>query len=357
MERLQRTPPRTAFVTGGSGFVGSRLITRLIADGWSVRALGRSDAALRKVSALGAEPVRGDLTDQQAQSIGMRGCEVIFHVAAHFKLWGSHELFERINVGGTRAVVEAAVAEPGVRRVVMVSAAAVVMGEPKPMRSVREDAPTRFERYAPYSTSKARAERLLLGANGARPGFEAIAVRPPFIWGEGMPTLGEIVHSVAAGRFQWVGGGDQAMSTCHVDNLCHALILAAERGRGGEAYFVSDGRDRTLKGVIAPLLDTRGVDPGKRSVPFGVAWVIAGVMGAVWRTLRLQGEPPITRQMLRLVGKDFTLDIGKAARELGYSPIVNWEEGLAKMRLGSSKPADVAPKPPPAGAWAAARQE
>ncbi|MDP2212636.1 NAD(P)-dependent oxidoreductase [Phenylobacterium sp.] len=336
MEQLRRVTPRTAFVTGGSGFVGARLIARLVADGWSVRALGRSDEALRKVAALGAEPVRGNLTDQEALAAGMRGCEVVFHVAAHFKLWGPRAVFEQINVGGTRAIVEAARATPEVRRVVMVSAAAVVMGKPEPMHAVREDEPLRFKSYAPYSASKARAERLLLDANGTRAGFETIAVRPPFIWGAGMPTLDEMAHTVAAGRFQWVGGGHQAMSTCHVDNLCHALMLAADRGRGGEAYFVSDGRDGTLRSVIAPLLATRGVDPGQRAAPFGVVWAVAGIMGFVWRTLRLKGEPPITRQMLRLIGKDFTVDIGKATSELGYGSVVRWEEGLAEMRAGAA---------------------
>lgn len=331
MEQLM-PPPRTAFVTGGSGFVGARLVARLVAQGWAVRALGRSDDALRKVAALGAQPVAGDLTDRQALAVGMRGCEVVFHVAAHFRLWGPSTLFERINVGGTRAVVEAARSTPEVRRVVMVSAAAVVMGRPEPMRSVGEAAPLRFKRYAPYSASKARAERLLLDANRTRAGFETIAVRPPFIWGAGMPTLDEMVHTVRAGRFQWVSGGGQAMSTCHVDNLCHALVLAAERGRGGEAYFVSDGRDGTLKSVIAPLLATRGVEPGRRAAPFGVAWTLAGLMGFVWRMLRLGGEPPVTRQMLRLIGKDFTVNIEKACSELGYAPVVSREEGLAEMR-------------------------
>lgn len=343
MEQLMPMLPRTAFVTGGSGFVGARLIARLVAGGWSVRALGRSDDALHKVAALGAEPVRGDLTDRHALAAGMRGCEVVFHVAAHFKLWGPRALFERINVGGTRAVAEAARSTPEVRRVVMVSAAAVVMGKPESMHSVREEEPLRFKRFAPYSASKARAERLLLNANGARAGFETIAVRPPFIWGAGMPTLDEMAHTVTEGRFQWVGGGGQAMSTCHVDNLCHALMLAAERGRGGEAYFVSDGRDGTLKSVIAPLLATRSVDPGERAVPFGVAWTLAGVMGFVWRTLRLKGEPPITRQMLRLIGKDFTVDIGKATSELGYSAVIGWEEGLAEMRGGAFMPAPATP--------------
>ncbi|RTL72813.1 MAG: NAD-dependent epimerase/dehydratase family protein [Hyphomicrobiales bacterium] len=321
-----------AFLTGGSGFVGSRLIRLLVSQGWKVHALARSTDSVMAVRNLGAIPVPGDLNDAAALRSGMEGCDVAYHVAAHFKLWGPRRLFDRANVEGTRAVVEAALATPTVRRLISVSAAAVVMGAPEPMNSATESLPLQFPAFAPYGASKAVAERILLEANGRRPGFETLAIRPPFIWGRSMPTLDHMIETVKAGRFQWVAGGTQAMSTCHVDNLCEALLLAAERGRGGQAYFVSDGRDGTLKGVISALLETRGVHPKDRSVPFGMAWFMAGLMGAAWRALNLKGEPPITRQMLRLIGKDFTIAIDKARQELGYSPVVTWEDGVARMR-------------------------
>ncbi|MDX2205550.1 MAG: NAD-dependent epimerase/dehydratase family protein [Hyphomicrobiaceae bacterium] len=321
-----------AFVTGGSGFVGSRLVKLLVSQGWQVHALARSADSVMAVRNLGATPVAGDLNDVAALRTGMEGCDVIYHVAAHFKLWGPRRMFDRANIEGTRVLVEAAVAAPTVRRLISVSAAAVVMGAPEPMNSVTETLPLQTPAFAPYATSKAIAEQILLEANGRRPGFETLAIRPPFIWGQGMPTLDHMIETVKAGRFQWVAGGKQAMSTCHVDNLCEALLLAAERGRGGQAYFVSDGRDGTLKSVISALLETRGVYPKDRSVPFGMAWYMAGLMAAAWRGLSLKGEPPITRQMLRLIGKDFTIAIDKARRELGYSPVITWADGLARMR-------------------------
>jgi nucleoside-diphosphate-sugar epimerase len=131
------------------------------------------------------------------------------------------------------------------------------------------------------------------------------------------------------GRQLAVGGwGNQAMSTCHLDNLVDALILAADHGRGGEAYFVADAEEGTVKSVLSGLLATRGVKAPDKSVSFGVAWTMAGIMGLVWRLFRLKGEPPITRQMLRLIGKPFTVRTDKARRELGYVPSVTWEEGI-----------------------------
>lgn len=328
-------PPRLALVTGGSGFVGGRLIGQLLDHGWTVRALARSAPSEARVRALGAKPVKGDLNDEQALREAMAGCEVVFHVAAHFRLWGKKALFDRVNIDGTRNVANAAAATASVRRVVAVSAAAVVMGDPEPMVDVDETLPLQRRAFAPYSSSKAEAERVLLGANQVRPDFETIALRPPFIWGDGMPTLDEMVETVHAGRWQWVDGGRQAMSSCHVDNLCEALILAADHGRGGQAYFVADAETTTLKGFISALLATRGVSVSDKAVPFGLAWTMAGLMGAAWRLLRLEGQPPITRQMLRLIGKPFTIATGKATTDLGFVPRTTMSMGLAAMRRAS----------------------
>jgi nucleoside-diphosphate-sugar epimerase len=334
--------PRLALVTGGSGFVGRHLIRHLLSEGWRVRALGRSTEALAGVQTLGAEPVAGDLVNRASLTQAMEGVEVVFHVAALFKLWGPMSEFRRINVEGTRNVVEAA-ERAGVRRVVYVSAAAVVMGRPEPMRGATEAMALHKMTFAPYATSKAEAEDVLLAANARSTGFfSTVAIRPPFIWGPNMPALDHMIETVRKGRFQWVAGGGQALSTCHVDNLCHALILAADRGSGGEAFFVSDGEDTTLKSFLTRLLGSRGVTPKERTVPFAVAWAMAGLMGVVWRIFRREGEPPITRQMLRLIGKDFTINISRAREELGYAPVISPAEGMRRMRPGDAAQADTA---------------
>lgn len=322
---------RTVLVTGGSGFVGGKMIQHLKAQGWKVRALARTPQAERRVMALGAQAVAGDLEDPTALREALVGCDAVMHGAAVFKLWGTPEEFERANVRGTQNLLGAASAAQTVRRFVQVGAAAVVMGDMEPMLRATETLPRQERPWAPYSASKARAEALVLAANS--PGrFETVVIRPPMIWGRGMPTLDHMVDNVRAGQFRWVGDGSQAMSTAHVDNVCHAAALALERGTGGEAYFVSDGRDGTLKEVISALLRTRGVEPPRASAPLAMAWTMARVMEWAWRRFDRAGEPPITRQMLRLIGAPFTVDTAKAERELGYRPVVSWEQGLSAMR-------------------------
>lgn len=320
-----------AFVTGGSGFVGGKLIAALRERGWQVRALARSTDASQAVSNAGATVVRGDLGDRHVLESGLVGVDVVFHVAALFKMWGRRTEFDRVNVDGMRTIVEAAIATSSVRRLVAVSAAAVVMGDPAPRLAIDETAPRQTRDFAPYSSSKAEAEQVLLSANGRRLGFETISIRPPMIWGPGMPMLDHMVDVVKAGRWQWVDNGTQAMSTCHVDNLIQGLLLAADHGRGGEAYFVADTETGTLKSVIGALLATKNVKAADKAVSFGMAWRLAGIMGFVWRLLRLTGEPPITRQMLQLIGKPFTVSTDKARRELNYAPKISWLRGISDM--------------------------
>ena len=117
-----------AFVTGGSGFIGGRLIGRLRDEGWDVRALARSSRSADAVRALGAEPVTGDIADSGAMRSGAEGCEYAFHAAAHVGDWGRREEFERDNVQGTANAL-AACREAGVRRFVHVGTEAALMAD------------------------------------------------------------------------------------------------------------------------------------------------------------------------------------------------------------------------------------
>ena len=320
---------QNAFVTGGSGFVGQSLIRRLVAQNVRVVALARSETSAAAVKNAGASACRGDLLDQRAITEGMRGCDTVFHVAGHLSEWDPYEVFHSANVVGTRTMLAGAKAA-GASTFVAVGASAVVMGQPVAMRNITEDLPLQAPYWGPYIATKAEAERLVRQAN--TPQLRTVVIRPPLIWGAGMPMLEEMVAAAKGGHFALPDAGRQVMSTSHVDNVVECLILAAERGRGGEAYYVADGDVTTLKDVLTDLLGTRGVPPIRRSAPFRFAWRMAAVMEGVWRTFRLRNKPPVTRQTLRMIGRDFTLDIAKARRDLGYVPVINWADGISHMR-------------------------
>lgn len=321
----------TAFVTGGSGFVGGALIERLRAEGWEVRALSRSEAAAEKVRAHGALPVSGRLEDEVMLRSAAAGADVAFHSAAKVEDWGDPAEFERLNVQGTANVIQAC-REAGVRRLVHVGTEAALMAG-QPLVHVDEDTPLRPDSAVLYSSTKARAEQLVRAANGD--GLETVVIRPRFVWGRGDATLlPTLVEMVKAGRFRWVGGGEHLTATTHVANAVEGLWLGATKAPAGGVYFVTDGEPVVFKEFVSRMLATQGVEPPTGSLPAGVAGVAAGATEGLWRLLRRSGRPPITRMSVWVSAQECTIDISRAERELGYRPIKSREDGLAELAAG-----------------------
>jgi nucleoside-diphosphate-sugar epimerase len=315
---------KRAFVTGGSGFVGSRLIRALIARGTDVVALARSDASEAKVVSVGARPVRGDLDDETAMTAGMNGCDVAFHAAAHTDQFDPLEVHLRITTRGTEHALAAA-KRAGVRRFVHVGTEAV-LADGHPIVRADETRPLPARPLGAYPRSKGLAEQAVVAANA--PGFETVVVRPRFVWGQGDTNLlVEFIDAVNTRRFAWVSGGHYLTSTCHVDNVVEALMLAAERGKPGEIYFVTDGDPVEFRGFVTKMLATHGIDPGARTIPRWLARTAVALTGWMKR-------PPLTRTAFALMAHEVTVIDAKARRELGYAGAKTIAEGLAEMQPG-----------------------
>jgi nucleoside-diphosphate-sugar epimerase len=321
--------PHTAFVTGGSGFIGGRLITRLRNEGWDVRALARSERSADAVRALGAEPVRGDIAHAGAIREGAAGATHAFHAAAHLGDWGPRPDFVRDNVIGTQNALSGCAAA-GVERFVHVGTEAALLAG-QPLVNADESLPLRPDSPSLYPSTKAMAEQAVRQAN--RPGsFETVVVRPRFVWGPGdanvLPTIAAAVRS---GQFRWIGGGRHRTSTTHVDNAVEGLWLAATRGVAGAAYFVTDGEPVVFRDFVTRLLATQGLDPGDGELPLALARAVAAGGEAAWRMLPLPGSPPLTRMALWVSSLECTIDISRARAELGYAPVVSIDDGLAAL--------------------------
>ncbi|HVQ96835.1 MAG TPA: NAD-dependent epimerase/dehydratase family protein [Mycobacteriales bacterium] len=330
----------TVFVTGGSGFVGGALLEALRDRGESVHALARTPSAEAEVVARGAIPVRGDITDLTALADGMQDAELVVHAAGRLPggRTGPDDL-RRVNVDGTRTVLAAA-SKVGVPRLVYVSTEQVVLGD-HPVAGADETTPYPDRAATPYAASKLAAERLVLAASGN--GLATVAVRPGIVWGRGDPSaLPAFLAGTRSGRLRWVDGGSYLVSTTHVQNLVEGIIAAAERGRGGEAYFVTDGTPIAFREFVSTLLATQGVAAPTAEVPRWLARAVAAAAGPAWRWLPLPGHPPVTRTALRSAGETCTVRDDKARRELGYEGKISRQQGLTELEAVRNPAADPA---------------
>jgi nucleoside-diphosphate-sugar epimerase len=319
------------FVTGGTGFLGRRIVTALSRAGEEVIALSRSDASDRMLAGLGARPWRGDLGSMDRP---LPAVTAVVHAAAHFRMTGSPQTFARINVDGTRRLLAAARAA-GAAAFVQVSAAAVVMDDRgTPAIDADETAATFPDSRFPYIASKARAEAAVLRA--AAPGFRTVALRPPGIWGPGDAFATALPPMLRRRQFGFVGGGRFPCVTCHADNVVESVLCTLRGDATGRAYFVNDREPTTFRDFVIGLADALGLDARRApSLPYPVAATLGRTMEIAWKVGRRRNDPPLSRTMVRLIGRPFTTSDAAARRDLGYVGLTGRAQGLAAYAVGT----------------------
>jgi nucleoside-diphosphate-sugar epimerase len=312
-------------ITGGTGLLGGRLIPKLVANGDQVFALARFASSHARLRALGALPVEGDL--ESDVPLSLPSVDAVVHAAALFRFSGPQGPFFKTNVDGTAKLLESA-EQVGATTFIHISAAGIVMDDRgTPVRNADESAPTFPNHFSAYLASKARGEAIVLTAN--KPGFRTLALRPPALWGPGDPFSRALPHAINSGQFAFVDRGDYAFATCHVDNVIEAIQRALERGEGGRAYFIADPEIQTFREFVASLANVQGLSIEKlRSIPYWLALTLGRLMDAVWSLTRKAGDPPVSRSMMRMIGREFSINDAAARRELGYAGTTSRAAGL-----------------------------
>jgi nucleoside-diphosphate-sugar epimerase len=315
------------FITGGSGYVGRNLIRHFVRLGMDVVALARSNPSANIVRALGASACIGDLREPGLATL-MQGCDYLIHAAADTDhTWGGRAQ-ERTNVEGTRAVFAAAKAA-GIAGAVHLSTESVLL-DGHPLVDADETHPFPRKPAGSYSRTKGAAEQIALGATGPR--LRVVAVRPRFVWGRDDTTaLPQLMKAASTGQLAWIDGGGYLTSTTHVANLCRGVQLALERGRGGQAYFITDDEPVVFRQFVANLLATQGIEVPGRIVPRWVVRAMARLGDAAARLSSGKLRLPVCTQQYAAMAVQVTLDIGKARLELGYAPVIDTAAGMAEM--------------------------
>src|SRR5437588_8866604 len=315
-----------AFVTGATGFVGSHVARALAEQGAELRLLVRATSDPRNIQDLRAERVIGDLRDPDSLDPAMAGCDVVFHVAADYRLWvRDPEQMYRSNVNGTRAVLEAA-RKNRVRRVVYTSSVAT-MGFTSTGRPADESSPVSLDHMiGHYKRSKFMAEQLAMEAG--RSGMDVVVVKPTTPVGEQdiKPTpTGRIIVDFLKKKFP--AYVDTGLNLVDVDECARGHVAALEKGRDGERYILG-GENLTLKQILDKLAAITGLPSPKVRVPYLVA-LATGVVDQVVTGHIFRREPRATIEAVRMSRKKMLVSSAKAERELGWK-IVPVDDALRR---------------------------
>lgn len=321
-----------ALVTGATGMVGRHIAERLLADGWTVRAMVRDTARSRELAALGVELVVGDVLDQPDFVRAAARCEIVFHAAAEIMTRG-WERYRSVNVDGTRNAVSAAAAAHA--RLLQVSSVAVYgsatryLGERQGMKT-SEDLPlVPLHERSYYARSKRDSEEVVMAAHRAGR-IWATAVRPDVIYGRhDRQFVPRIARLLRHGVVPLIAGGRSTLAVVHAAAVADGAVRAATSDvAGGRAYNLANDFDVTVREFFG--YGARGLGATARFVPIPL-WAVHGGLWTAKRAVRL-----LTLGRTRLGGstavdfltRDNPFTSERARTELGWAPAVRPETGV-----------------------------
>jgi dihydroflavonol-4-reductase len=310
----------TALVIGANGYLGSHVTRQLVGDGQDVRVMVRAGANTIGIDDLDVTRFVGDIWDDAVLREAMTGCEVVYYCVVDTRGWlrDPAPLF-RTNVEGTRNVLEVACEEAvaaNLERFVFTSSYATV-GR-KRGRTATEDDVIVDRGLTSYVRSRVQAETLVMEYARDR-GLPAVAMCVSTTYGAGdwgRTPHGAIIAGAAFGKLPFVMSGIE-LEAVGIDDAARALILAAEKGRVGERYLISEKMISNAE-VVRIAAEAAGVPAPTKSVPLAMAWAMA-VLGSA--KARLTGtDAQLSIGSMRLMRAEAPVDSAKARRELGWQP-------------------------------------
>ena len=312
-------------VTGGTGFTGAALVSRLLKDGHSVSVLDKQPGlAAERLAEGGAEIAYGSVTDREAVAKSIAGAEVVMHLAAAFRETGAPDaLYKSVNVDGTRIVVEEA-KRVGARKLVYCSTQGIHGNIDNPPGD--ETSPVRPEDY--YQQTKFEGEETV--RSEAPPELEYTILRPTAIYGPGDPERFVMIYRrVVRGSFPMFGSGKTFYHPVYIDNLVDSFVLAMDPGVGaGEAYIIGDDEYLSIEELVRKVARAIDVEVSVPHFPIGPLIVAGHICERACKPFGI--NPPIFPRRVDWFRQVRAFRIDKAKRDLGYQPRVGLDDGLRR---------------------------
>jgi len=307
---------RRVFLTGATGFIGSRLARRLAARGDSLRCLVRPSSDTTALERLGAELVHGELTDADAIARALEGVDIAFHLAALYDIGVvDRAALERTNVQGTAAFLEA-VERAGTPRALYVSTTAALA----PVAEGEGDEETEYPPGARYPTvyHRTKAEAHRLARDAQRRGLPLIIVCPANVYGPGdQGPSARFTRDLLAGRVPGLLAREGWLSYVHVDDVVEGLCLAADRGAPGNVYILS-GEHLPINEFARRVCELAGRKPPRLRFPVPLARATGAALDLVARVTGLRF--PISRETVDVASHRWVHSHARATEELGWTP-------------------------------------
>jgi nucleoside-diphosphate-sugar epimerase len=316
-------------ITGATGFIGGHLAERLVQEGHQVRCLVRASSDTSLLDKLDVEIAVGDLTSARSLAGAAHGCRYVFHCGALVSDWATTKEITRINVEGTRNLLEASVGA-SVQRFIHFSTTDVY-GYPGGAAIDETHTPTRFRNW--YAQTKLTAEAEVRRAEKAH-ALDAIILRPATVYGpRSTEVIGEMARAIRGGNMLLVDGGRAVAGLCYVDNLIDAAVLALRHDAApGHAFNISDGLGVTWKEFTNGLAKGLGCSQVRWSVPYwmanGIGFALEHGYRLLRNTTRLKTPPLLSRQAVHVMGKNQDFSNRKARERLDWEPRIDYVTGL-----------------------------
>lgn len=324
-------------VTGATGFIGGKLLRRLLGEGHEVKCLVRDPQKAKSIQELGVELYVGDLADPESLDDFPRDCEYVYHVAAFVSDWGSKHDFYKSNVQATRSLLEASESH-NVKRFIFVSSSTVIWNvsfwKMHNLENIDETYPYPREYTDSYNESKSMAEKLVLCFH-RKSKLETVVIRPSNVWGAGDTViLPRIIKVAKKGVLIPMGSRENIITPCHVDNLIESLIsVTTSDNVAGKIYFINDGNKVKYYDFLRDQMSAAGIswDP-KYAIPYKLGYLVALLLELTYKSIRSKTPPVLTRFAVAALSGTRIYSISNAERDFGYKSVISYSEGMEKLR-------------------------